>query len=112
MSAGSNNIYAISAAKDQTFIAIGMSTATTTKQQLFSIVIPNTEYILNSVNGTRNYSYNYSSTVWAVRVSYDSNYVAVGTANGSFDIFSRSCPVCPIGYYQNKTLCLMCSDSM
>lgn len=45
----------------------------------------------------------------SVRVSDDSNYVAVAKVDGVIHIYARHCISCPLGYYTNVTSCRMCS---
>lgn len=67
----------------------------------------------NAVQGSLDASYKVSDDVNTVRVSDDSNFVAVGSIDGIIRIYSRTClNSCPVGYYFNKTSCRMCSSDI
>jgi hypothetical protein len=79
------NIYAISASLDKTFIAIGMKGN------------KNVLGIYNLTSNSLDFVVNYSTNAWAVRVSDNSNYVAVGLQTGNVDIYKRNCFSCKVG---------------
>jgi hypothetical protein len=58
------------------------------------------------------YNITYDIAVWGVRVSDNSNYVVLGTANGRIDIYARYCSRCQSGYYISNMTCRLCSLDM
>lgn len=95
------NVLAVSYAHDSTFIAIGLKSGVTT-----------TFYVLNAsspTTGTIIFAQSYSSSINSVRVSDDSQYIAVPASSRSIDIFRVNCNSCPPGFYYNVTYCRMCS---
>lgn len=95
------NVLGVSYARDSTFIAIGLKSGVTT-----------TFYVLNassSTSGTVITAQSYGTTINSVRVSDDSQYIAVPASSTSIDFYRINCNSCPPGHYYNSTGCRMCT---
>jgi WD40 repeat protein len=90
----SDNVLAVSCSLDSTYIVFGENASFT---------------IINTTKIIRDVIFNYTSAVWGVRASDDSNYVVIGTNDGTIDVYSRMCGTCPNGEYLNGNQCILCA---